>query len=446
MFESGVCNGIGLASRFLRNCIRWGRATCRIPSATARNLALTVLIGCVSAAGQTFTTLYNFGSNPKDGADPLAGVVFDNAGNLVGAAAIGGGPGRGTIFQLSPRATTGVSWTETTLKRFHRNPDGAFPECRLIVTSTGELVGTTFGGGTNDEGMAFALVPPTVPGAPWKRQVLYNFGHFAGDAFNPNAGLLANGPVYYGVGSGGTNFSGAVFQLTPPARRGKPWTETILYSFAERFSGDAAIPSSELIMDNQGNLYGTALLGGANDVGAVYELSPPVVAGGPWTEKVLFSFSGTDGSSPFGRLLLDANGTLYGTASGGGAGEAGAVFQLAPPAAPGDPWTETVLYGFSGGADGSSPEGGVVMNNQGRIFGTAEHGGDGGPKISGGVVFALDPPTQPGGTWTETVLYAFGGPDGFAPASLLTLKNGRLYGTTTQGGSFGTGTVFVLKP
>ena len=86
------------------------------------------------------------------------------------------------------------------------------------------------------------------------------------------------------------------------------------------------------------------------------------------------------------------------------------------------------------------------MNNRGRIFGTAEHGGDGGPIISGGVVFALDPPTQPGGTWTETVLYAFGGPDGFAPASLLTLKNGRLYGTTTQGGSFGTGTVFVLKP
>lgn len=432
MFESRVYNRIGFAGKFLRT--------------TARNLAATVLIGCISAAGQTLTTLYNFGSNLHDGADPLAGVVFDNAGNLVGAAAIGGGPGRGTLFQLSPPGTPGGPWTETTLKRFHKNPDGAFPECRLIVTPTGELVGTTFAGGANNGGMAFALVPPAVPGDPWKKQVLHDFGSFPGDAVNPNAGLLAKGQVYYGVGSGGANFSGAVFQLTPPARRGLPWTETILYSFAERFSGDAAIPSSELIMDKKGNLYGTALLGGANDVGAVYELSPPVVVGGPWTEKVLFSFNGTNGSSPFGRLLLDASSKLYGTTSGGGAGEAGTVFQLAPPAAPGEPWTETVLYSFSGGADGSSPAGGVVMNKQGRLFGTAQHGGNGGPRVSGGVVFALDPPAEPGGAWTETVLYAFGGPDGFAPASLLTLKNGKLYGTTTQGGFFGTGTVFVLKP
>jgi uncharacterized repeat protein (TIGR03803 family) len=189
------------------------------------------------------------------------------------------------------------------------------------------------------------------------------------------------------------------------------------------------------------------LLGGANDLGAVYELSPPPVAGGPWTEKILFSFSGPDGSSPFGRLLLDASGTLYGTTGGGGAGEAGTVFRLSPPATPGEPWTQTVLYSFSGGADGSSPGAGVVMNKQGRIFGTTQHGGNGVPRVSGGVVFALDPPAQPGGAWTETVLYAFGGPDGYSPTSLLTLKNGKLYGTTTQGGAFGTGgTVFVLKP
>src|SRR5258705_418885 len=174
------------------------------------------------------------------------------------------------------------------------------------------------------------LVPAVWLGGGGKRQVLHNFGDFPGAGVNPNGGLLANGPVYYGVGSGGANFSGAVFQLTPPPRRGVPWTETILYSFAERFTGDAAIPSSELIMDKKGNLYGTALLGGANDVGAVFELSPPVVPGGPWTETVLFSFNGTDGSSPFGRLLRDASGTLYGTTSGGGVGEAGTVFQLAP--------------------------------------------------------------------------------------------------------------------
>ena len=86
------------------------------------------------------------------------------------------------------------------------------------------------------------------------------------------------------------------------------------------------------------------------------------------------------------------------------------------------------------------------MGKNGRLFGTAQHGGNGGPKVSGGVVFALDPPAMPGGPWTETVLYAFGGPDGFLPASLLKLKEGKLYGTTSEGGLFGTGTVFVLKP
>jgi len=403
-------------------------------------------MGCVFAAGQTLTTLYNFGSNPRDGADPSAGVVFDKAGNLVGAAAIGGGQGRGMLFQLSPPATPGAPWTETILKQFHKNPDGGFPECRLIVTSTGELVGTTFQGGVNNAGTAFLLRPPAVPGDPWKQRVMYNFGNFPGDAVNPNAGLLTKGQAYYGVGSGGANFTGAVFQLMPPARRADPWTETILYSFAERGSGDAGFPSGELIMDKSGNLYGNALLGGANDQGAVYELSPPAVKGNPWTEKVIYSFNGTDGTLPSGRLLLDATGTLYGTADGGGTSGAGNVFQLTPPVAPGDPWTETVLYSFSGGVDGSSPAAGVVMNRQGRIFGTAQHGGNGGPRNSGGVVFALDPPAMPGGAWTETVLYSFGGPDGFLPASLLKLRNGKLYGTTSQGGPFGTGTVFVLKP
>ena len=446
MFESKAHNDTGFNVGSLKIfTLGFVRATSRISSAVAMKLVLTVLMGCVAAAGQTLTTLYNFGSSPQDGADPLAGVVFDQAGNLVGAAAIGSGPVRGTIFQLSPPATPGSPWTEATLKRFRNNPDGAFPECRLIVTSTGELIGTAFGGGANNAGIAFAVLPPAVPGDPWKKQVMYNFGNFPSDAVNPNAGLLARGEVYYGVGSGGANLSGAIFRLRPPARRGDPWIETILYSFAERFSGDAAFPSGELITGENGKLYGTALLGGANDVGAVYELSPPAVAGGRWTEKVIFSFDGTNGSSPSGRLLLDASGTLYGTTGGGGASQEGTVFQLAPPASPGEPWTQTILHSFSG-VDGSSPTAGVIKNSQGRLFGTAEHGGNGGPRDSGGVVFALDPPAHTGGRWTETILYAFGGPDGFAPASLLTLRDGKLYGTTTEGGFFGTGTVFVVKP
>ncbi len=403
------------------------------------------LAGAAGASGQTLTTLYSFGSRPGDGVDPQAGVVFDKAGNLYGTTSVGGISGaNGIVFELSPPPTPGDPWTEAVPTRFHGSPDGKIPECRLIVTSTGKLFGTTLEGGATDMGTAFALLPPTAPGGSWKKQVIYSFGNFPGDGVNPNAGLLAARPGFYGVTfGGGANGRGTVFQLTPPSDPGNAWTETILYSFAA--SGDAAFPSSELVMDKNGNLYGTTTLGGANNLGAVYEVSPPAVAGDPWIETVIFSFSGTDGTLPAGHLLLDASGTLYGTTDGGGASAEGTVFQLAPPVAPGDPWKETVLYSFSGGADGSNPTAGVVMDKKGRLYGTAQHGGSGGPKF-GGVVFVLNPPVAAGDPWTETVLHSFSGPDGFLPTSLLTLRKDGIYGTTAQGGLFGTGTVFVLKP
>ena len=286
------------------------------------------LAGATCASAQTLTTLYSFGSRPGDGVDPQAGVVFDKAGNLYGSTAVGGVSGaNGIVFELSPSG--GGSWTEAIPTRFQGNPDGKIPECRLIVTSTGKLFGTTLEGGTSDLGTAFELVPPASSGGSWKKQVIYSFGSFSGDGVNPNAGLLAASPGFYGVTfAGGANGKGAVFQLTPPTASGNPWTETILYSFAA--SGDAAFPSSELVRDKNGNLYGTTTLGGANNLGAVYEVSPPAAVGNSWTETVIFSFSGTDGTLPAGRLLLDASGTLYGTTDGGGAGQEGTVFQLVP--------------------------------------------------------------------------------------------------------------------
>jgi uncharacterized repeat protein (TIGR03803 family) len=187
------------------------------------------------------------------------------------------------------------------------------------------------------------------------------------------------------------------------------------------------------------------LLGGANDLGTVYRLTPPTMSGGKWTENVLFSFSGLDGSSPFGRLQFDGNGVLYGTTSGGGASQGGTVFRLTPPEQPGGSWTESVLYAFSGGRDGGSPEAGVIIDNQGRLFGAASTGGSGGPDF-GGVLFVLNPPSVKGGSWTETVLHSFGGPNGFRSLSHLVRRNGAMYGTTSAGGQNGTGTVFVLTP
>jgi len=413
-------------------------------STTARILAVILVTGCALVSAQTLTTLYNFGSRPGDGENPQAGVVFDNAGNLYGTTALGGIGSDGTLFQLSPPVNQGGPWTETIIRRLRDTPDGASPEGRVVVNSKGGFFTTAYSGGATDQGAVLAAFPPVVPGGPWTEKVLYSFGSVLNDGLNPNSGVIASKHVLYGTTSnGGAKRRGTVFQLTPPAVPSDPWIETILHSF--NAGGDAAFPLGELIIDSNGNLFGVTVLGGADNVGAVYEVSPPAVAGDPWTEQVVYSFSGPDGSSPFGRLLLGPNGVLYGTTSGGGAGEAGTVFQLTPPAAQGDPWTQTILYSFTGARDGGSPSAGVIMGKGGRLFGTARTGGSGGPDF-GGVVFVLEPPANAGDPWTERPLVSFGGPNGFGPTSTLVLRPEGLYGTTTQGGAFGTGTVFLLAP
>jgi uncharacterized repeat protein (TIGR03803 family) len=426
------------------NCFRKRIGPVRLAVAKTRILTMVFLLGSVPAFGQTVTTLYSFGARSGDGVDPQAGVTFDKFGNLYGATAVGGISGSNDIlFKLSPPTGPGDFWTETIIDAFRGQPEGKVPECRLILTSSGRLIGTTLQGGTKNMGTAFAALPPSAPGGPWTVSMMYSFGRTPDDGVNPNAGLLPASPGFYGVTfGGGAQGKGTVFELTPP-NGGGSWTETILYSFAG--DPDAAFPSSQLVMDKSGNLYGTTTLGGANDLGAVYQLSPPAQPGDPWTEAVIYSFSGPDGTLPAGRLQFDSSGALYGTTDGGGERQEGTVFQLTPPTIPGNPWTEAVLYGFSGGNDGGNPSAGVVIDNAGRLFGTASTGGD---TRSGGVVFRLTPPAGGGVPWNETVLHSFKFDrlDGFRPISILTFKNGKMYGVTSEGGNFGTGTVFELAP
>ena len=161
------------------------------------------------------------------------------------------------------------------------------------------------------------------------------------------------------------------------------------------------------------------------------------------TEKVLYSFTGgDDGSQPFAGVVLDAAGNLYGTAQAGGAHGAGVVFELSPSQSG---WTETVLYTFTGGTDGSLPIGGVVLDGAGNLYGTAANGGD--PNCHCGTVFKLTPS---GGGWTFTILHSFTGfKDGASPAGILTLAGSVLLGTTVGGsqgcGNAGCGTVFKLS-
>jgi len=406
-------------------------------SVSYRALPLVVLLSACALA-QTVITLHDFGSG-SDGGNPQSGIIFDRNGNIIGTAALGGSHSDGAVYMLSP---SGGQWTETILHQFSGNPDGDTPDSLLTMTSDGRLFGTTQLGGSKNLGSVFVLAPPAVTGDPSRERVLYSFGSVANDGTGPNMGLVKVNSSLFGVTvDGGANRRGTIFQLTPPANASDQWIETILYSFAA--PPDGSFPSSDLVMDSKGNFYGSTLQGGANNVGAIYRLSPPSTPGDPWVETVIHSFSGTDGSSPFGHLVVDKTGALLGTTSGGGALQAGTVYKLTRQS--GDVWTHDILYTFSGGSDGGSPEAGITISPGGSVFGTASTGGSGGPDF-GGVVFRLDPPTTQGNPWTETVLHSFGGPDGFRSLARLVPRNGKLYGTTSLGGRFGDGTVFELTP
>ena len=170
-----------------------------------------------------------------------------------------------------------------------------------------------------------------------------------------------------------------------------------------------------VIRDASGNLYGTTTFGGANlgsgqGAGTVFNLAPPAQSGGPWTETVLYNFCSAalciDGQNPEAGLIQDAAGNLYGTTYGGGAHDYGTVFELAPPSQSGGPWTQTVLYSFCSAAhcaDGELPEAGLIQDAAGNLYGTTTIGG----VNNQGTVFKLAPPAQSGGPWTEAVLYSF---------------------------------------
>jgi uncharacterized repeat protein (TIGR03803 family) len=280
--------------------------------------------------------------------------------------------------------------------------------------------------------------------------VLHEFTGGADGAF-PYAGLVfdAVGNLYGTTGSGGSTACmdgcGVVFKLAP--RPEGTWTESVLYTFTGGADGDG--PLAGLIFD-AGDLYGTTVGGGASDEGVVFKLAPN--SHGTWTESVLYSFTGgADGAHPYAGLVFDAAGNLYGTTYASGAYNNGVVFKLTPN--PEGTWTESILHTFTGGADGATPYAGLIFDAAGNLYGTTDLGGGGTACTSGsghmtgcGVVFKLAP--KPDGSWTESVLHTFtGGADGANPyAGLIFHAAGNLYGTTTHGGFDNNGVVFELTP
>jgi uncharacterized repeat protein (TIGR03803 family) len=345
--------------------------------------------------------------------------------------------GGSLLAQESP-ATTPVL---TTLYSF-TGASGAGPDGGLVSDASGALYGAAYAGGASDMGAVFQLTPPATTGGAWTEAVLYGFTGL-NDGGTPFGSLVfdTKGALYGATIYGGTSNMGTVFQLTPPAVKGGAWTETVLYNFSGL--SDGGNPTGSLVFDAKGELYGATTNGGTSGKGAVFQLAPPATAGNPWTYTVLYSFAGgSDGAAPGAGLTFGAGGVLYGTTYAGGASNAGTVFQLTPPAVAGGAWTESLLYSFRGGSDGGFPDGGLLLGKSGVLYGTTTYSG----ASNFGVVFQMTPPAVKGGAWTESVLYTFkNGKDGAYPFGDLLLSNKLLLGTTYSGGT-GSGVLFELKP
>jgi uncharacterized repeat protein (TIGR03803 family) len=412
---------------------------------------VAALITLVSAALGRERVIHSFQDHPAD--LPVAGLIFDSAGNLYGTTHFGGDPlcdlGCGTVFKLAP--ISGGGWSYSVIYSFHGGRDGGGPAGALAIDSAGNLYGTTESGGSNECGgggcgTVFKLTPSSR--GKWAENVLYRFNGTSGEL--PYAGVVldAAGNIYgttiMGGSAGCSGGCGVAFELT---RSGSQWNESVLY----RFSGgsDGAYPYAPLIFDVQGNLYGTASQGGVGLCGGVtcgvaFELTPS--SGGGWTEKVLYSFrGGKDGGSPVGGLSFDSAGNLYGTTYTGGSKVCqhgcGTVFELTQSSGQ---WTETILHRFQGGKDGANPYSVSLVRDQvGNLYGTTVMGGQ--SVCNCGTVFKLTPGTD--GQWTRRSVYAFDGKHGSFPyAGLVINATGTLYGTAVGGGSSGFGVVFEIMP
>jgi uncharacterized repeat protein (TIGR03803 family) len=389
------------------------------------------------ASGQAEKVLHAF--ERLDGVNPyFAGVIFDSAGNLYGTTTFGGEgcSGTGCGTVFELSPNADGSWTESVIHNFAGGTDGQSPLGGLIFDDAGNLYGTTSGNGA--PGTVFELSPGL--GGGWTEKILYNFkGGEDGSA--PIGSLVFDpaGNLYGTTTGGGTHNGGTVFELQRVA--GGTWNKSTIHNF--RIGTDGHYPWGNLIFDPEGNLYGTTDQGGPHGWGIVFELTR--TSGGVWAEHQLHGFGAKgDGAQPEEGLVLDASGNLYGGTVSGGSHGRGIVFELSPTSGG---WAERIIYYFSSESSGWAPGGNLLLDSAGNLYGETFEGGTGGCIRGGcGVVFELSP--MAGGPWKETVLMdASANIDGGVPWGGLTFDAaGNLYGTTYGGSGHGAyyGTVFEV--
>jgi len=410
---------------------------------------LLLMLGLTASAmaGQK-KILYTFTGGQDGGYPTYPGLIFDDARNLYGTTNGGGiGPqgGFGTVFELKPKADG--SWKERVLYRFAGHRDGAFPSSGLIFDKSGNLYGvTSFGGGrgwcpiVNVNyfcGTVFEL--KRGGNGQWTEIVLRRFDNGIGGGMPFHNLILDERGNLYGTAVGGKgcrqNDCGVVFRLTPTKKR--EWNEKVLYTF---HGSDGGGPGSPLLFDAKGNLYGVTAGGGPRKQGLVFKLEP--TRNGPWKETILHYFNpfeNYDGSGPCGFLTFDSAGNLYGSTQHGGRYSCGGlgcgmVYKLDH-----DTWTESTVFALNGHNFKGlyNDEQGVAFDASGNLYGTAS-----GSTLYPGGIFELIP--QADGSWREHTISRF--PANSAPGMAIYGNDGNLYGVTDEGGAYKKGTVFQITP
>ncbi len=413
MLDSGDSFKFSVAMRAIKLL---GSAACLVAGCI---LTVSSMSAAVEAALER--VIYSFGAN-KSGSFPI-GRLTTTANGRYGVTQAGGGSqncrgGCGSVYQFSGK-------TVTLIHGFTSGADGDTPRAGLVADAAGNLYGATGYGGTVNTscflgcGTIFKITPTG------EKTTLYSFTG-GSDGRTPNGNLLldAAGNVYGTTQLGGSSHVegwGTVFKISPDGQ------ETQLHIF-QGYANDGGFPYGGLIADAAGNLYGTTNVGGTGcrdnlGCGTIYRVAPD------GQETVLYSFqNGTDGASPYCRLIADAEGNLYGTTNAGGANSRGTIFKLAPDG------TETILYSFDGDAN---PFGELVADAAGDFYGVLNGGA-----YAAGQIYQITP------SGLFSTVYDFGSydGDGESPTDSLTIdRQGNFSGTTFYGGALDKGTIFKLK-
>ncbi len=409
---------------------------------------------------QQYKVIHAFNFLAGDGSAPYAGLIADKAGNLYGTTSSGGtGVGQGgTVFELSPDGSSG--WSETILYNFCQSGypcvDGNYLEDTLTMDAAGNLYGTTEAGGTGGApggggaGVVFELSPPMQQVGAWTETVLYNFcsdyiNSVCLDGAFPYSNVIFDtlGNIYGTTSAGGAENGGIVFELSPGSAG---YTENVIHTFCSNYRNglclDGFYPDGGLTFDKSGNFWGTTSEGGTSPQGdgsgMIFKLSPGTKG---WAETTVYNFGLPQPTTPLTAVTLDSAGNIYGTLARNGVHKnSGGLFQ----------WTRSngLREIEFKGVDGASPNGTILIDSSGRgFFGTTTLGGKDGldNDLGAGVVYHVSPAGK------KTTIYEFCSQanctDGQNPTgNLVEDAQGNLYGTASQGGTYGAGVVFEITP